>query len=321
MKICSKPSLYFLKMFICSDKVRFMKTRGLQDLIDLYLKSLRVERRLSPHTLEAYASDILKFQHFYAEENSLSSIREADILPFLAELAQKKLSSRSIARIVASLRGFFSFLLHEKAIERDPMEFIESPAKFQKLPRALRLDEVDALLTAPDQKEILGKRDFAILQLFYASGLRISEMTGLTVDRVDFQTGVVRVMGKWSKERLVPVGKIALQALQTYVDEVRPRFYEKHRSEKFFLSQQGEGLTRQRLWGVVKACARKAGIQKRITPHMLRHSFATHLLERGADLRSVQMMLGHSNIATTQIYTHLTRQHLKKLHEKYHPRG
>lgn len=291
--------------------------------IDRYLLHLKVERQLAVNTLEAYSHDLRQFGDFLVRKAIADpqGIRDVHVLDYLVWLHGEQLTSRSVARHLVVLRGWFRHLLRERAIECDPAAQIEFPAKWTKLPRVLSLEQVEALLAQPDCRTVLGIRDHAILQLFYASGLRISEMSALTTDRINRQQGFVRPVGKGSKERVVPMGRAAIDALTQYLEEARPTLSHKHLCDQLFLSRCGRGLTRSRIWGIIKATAKKAGIQMNVTPHMLRHSFATHLIERGADLRLVQAMLGHADIATTQIYTHVSRAHLQRLYKKYHPRA
>ncbi len=291
--------------------------------IDGYLTHLKVERRLSANTLEAYARDLRRMATHVATRGrtSAGAVTEADLLDILVVLSCEGMSARSVTRMLVTMRGFFVHLLREKAIEADPIARIEFPGRWKKLPRVLSITQVDALLAQPDRRTILGQRDHAILQLFYASGLRISEMAALEIDRINLQQGTCMPLGKGSKERVVPMGQQAIDAITVYLDDARPRLAGKRLCGTLFLSRLGAGLTRQRLWGIIKRCARSAGITINVTPHMLRHSFATHLIENGADLRFVQAMLGHADIATTQIYTHVSRAHLRNLYEKFHPRA
>lgn len=291
--------------------------------IDSYVTHLKVERGLAVNTLEAYGHDLRKFGEFINKigiEDS-SKITQSEILNFLVLLHDKKLTSRSVARYLIVLRGFFHYLLLRKEIIVDPTRQIEFPAKWKKLPRVLSIEQIDALLAQPDRRTVLGMRDFAILQLLYASGLRISEISELTMYRINLQQGFVRPLGKGSKERIVPVGGQAQAALSVYLTEARPKLAGKRICDHLFLSRLGLRLTRARLWSIIKKCARNAGIKINVTPHMLRHSFATHLIERGADIRTVQEMLGHADISTTQIYTHVSASHLRELYQKFHPRG
>lgn len=295
----------------------------LDSQIDSYLTYLRVERQLAANTLEAYGHDLRKVADFLVSRgiNGAADVSQTDVLAYLVKLHDEKLTSRSVTRNLVALRGLFHHLIRERAIVRDPTAEVEFPAKWSKLPRFLSLEQIDALLAAPDRRTNLGLRDHAILELFYASGLRISELSALTTDRINLQQGYVMPLGKGSKERLVPMGKAAIDALTEYLSDSRPRLAGRRLCDRLFLSRLGQGITRQRLWDIIKGYARAAGIRINVTPHMLRHSFATHLIERGADLRIVQAMLGHADISTTQIYTHLSRSHLKKVYKKYHPRA
>jgi integrase/recombinase XerD len=296
---------------------------SIDSCIDRYLTHLRVERQLAANTLEAYGHDLRTFaQHLTSKGRAdIDEVEERDILSFLIALHDDRLTSRSVTRYLVVIRGLFTFLLKEKIIEKDPVSKVEFPAKWKKLPHFLTLEQVDDLLAQPRRDDTLGIRDHAIMQLFYASGLRISEMSSLTTDRINLQQGYVMPMGKGSKERVVPMGKQAIDALSEYIDESRPKLSGKRICEKLFLSRRGSGISRQRLWEIIKKYARQAGIRINVTPHMLRHSFATHLIERGADLRIVQTMLGHADVSTTQIYTHVSRRHVQELYKKFHPRS
>ena len=297
--------------------------KNLDTQVDQYLMHLRVERHLSAKTVEAYSHDLKRFSEFVLKQGieSAQEVSESHVLAFLVLLHREKIGSRSVARYLAALRGFFRYLIVQKEIQKNPVAQVESPARWKKLPKFLTLNEVDSLLGQPDKKCELGVRDYAIIQLMYASGLRISEIAGLTLERLNLQQGFVIIMGKGSKERLVPVGQVALNALNEYLDFARPKLMNGKMDDHVFVSHRGEGLSRSRLWEIIKAAAKRSGIKINVTPHMLRHSFATHLLERGADLRSVQTMLGHSDISTTQIYTHVTMKHLQDLYRKFHPRA
>ncbi len=296
---------------------------SLDHSIDEYLTHLRVEKQLAANTLEAYGHDLRCFAEHMSKKDrkDAASIEERDILSFLVTLHERKLTSRSVTRYLVTVRGLFSYLLKEKKIDGDPTAKVEFPAKWKKLPHVLSLEQVDALLSQPDRKTTLGIRDHAIIQLFYASGLRISEMSMLTIDRINLQQGYVMPMGKGSKERVVPMGKTAIEAISEYLGDSRPDLAGKRQCDRLFLSRRGTGISRQRIWETIKFYAKKAGITINVTPHMLRHSFATHLIEHGADLRIVQTMLGHADVSTTQIYTHVSRQHVMELYKKFHPRA
>jgi integrase/recombinase XerD len=291
--------------------------------IDRFITHIRVERQLSPNTIEAYSRDLRFLNESLARQGvkETDKVEERHILQFLMERGKRKISSRSAARTLVAIRRFFNFMLETKAISKDPTAQIESPSKWHKLPHVLTMEQVDNLLSQPDRSKPLGMRDHAILQLFYASGLRISEMATITLNQVNLQKGFVIPFGKGSKERAVPVGRVAIDAINDYIENARATLIKGSHSDCLFVSRQGKGLTRQRLWMIVKRMARAAGINTNVTPHMLRHSFATHMLERGADLRSVQTMLGHADISTTQIYTHVSTKHLKEMYKKFHPRA
>lgn len=291
--------------------------------IDFYLNHLRVERQLAKNSVEAYGHDLRCFAEFLTAngKSDIGSVDESSILSFLVTLHEDGLTSRSVTRYLVVIRGFFCFLAREKRIEKNPTAQIEFPGRWKKLPHFLSMEQVDCLLSQPDRRTVLGLRDHAILQLFYASGLRISEMSMLTTDRVNLQQGYCMPLGKGSKDRVVPMGREAIGAISEYLSDGRQKLAGGRLSDYLFLSRRGKNVSRQRLWEIIKAYAKSSGIRINVTPHMLRHSFATHLIERGADLRVVQTMLGHSDISTTQIYTHVSRKHLKDLHRKHHPRA
>ncbi len=295
----------------------------IRDLVDNYLMHLRVERHLAANTLESYSRDLGFFLDFLKTQNvaEIEAIKEHHILGFLIVLHKKKISSRSVARYLSSMRSLFRFLIIEKKVKQDPIANIESPARWKKLPKSLTMDQIDLMLKKPQEVDPLNVRNYAIAQLLYASGLRISEICSLTLERLNLQQGFVLVMGKGSKERVVPVGSVALTAIQDYMDVARQSLLHGKINNFLFVSNKGTKLSRKRLWEVIKAMAIKTSVGINVTPHMLRHSFATHLLERGADLRSVQTMLGHADISTTEIYTHITTKHLKDLYNKFHPRA
>ncbi len=290
--------------------------------IDNYIRYLRIERQLAIHSVTAYSHDLREFSIFLNTRfPDITHIEETHVLKFTISLHEKKLTSRSITRYLVVIRGFFSYLTREKIIPDNPTQHIVFPARWKKLPHVLSESEVERLLIQPNLSSQLGVRDMAILQLLYASGLRISELAHLTVGQVNFQQGFCRPFGKGSKERIVPMGTHAISAMQNYLTTVRPQMCKHHNTDRFFVSRLGKSISRQRLWEIIKIYAKKAGIAQNVTPHILRHSFATHLIEHGADLRVVQMMLGHADISTTQIYTHVSRTHLKDLIDKFHPRA
>jgi integrase/recombinase XerD len=287
-----------------------------------YLDHLRVERGLAPNTLLAYGRDLARLSAFArTARREVLDLRQGDLSEFMGTLRTAGLSARSVARAVHGVRGFFRFAVREGRLEGDPLENLKAPRAFQALPHFLSPAQVEALLAAPDTATPLGLRDRAILEVMYATGLRASELTGLESANVDLQVGLVKVFGKGRKERLVPLGRVAGRWVERYLSEVRGRLVKKGRLPVLFLSQRGSKLSRMGLWGLVRRHAVAAGVERILTPHVLRHSFASHLLERGADLRSLQAMLGHADISTTQIYTHITRERLRQLYDQYHPRA
>lgn len=289
-------------------------------LADQFINHLRVERGLADNTIQSYSRDLLRFFQFLeGRKRSPVHATQDDIMDYMGTL-QKDLSARSCARSLSALKMFFRFLVTEGRIESSPARLLGAPKLPRKLPGVLTRDEVDMLLAQPDPSNQRGHRDKAMLELLYATGLRVSELVGLQMSNINLEAGYVRMVGKGSKERMVPMGTKALEVLKTYLSEARGKLLKNKSSSSLFLNSRGAALTRQGFWKIIKKYGKKAGIRKEITPHKLRHSFASHLLEGGADLRSVQIMLGHADISTTQIYTHITRERLKQIHEKYHPR-
>ena len=288
-----------------------------------FLSYLRVEKALSQNTIDAYRRDLEKFSAFATERGleKAPQVKRADVVDFLASLYLRKLDARSVARHLVSLRQFFRFLLSEELIPEDPVVTVESPKFRKSLPQFLSVEEVDRLLAQPDVSSALGLRDKAMIELLYSAGLRVSELCNLAVDDLHVDAGSLRCIGKGNKERLVPVGKRALAVLQLYIKKARPEILGEHTSKYLFIIRKGNKLDRIAFWKNLALYGRKAGLRKALTPHMLRHSFATHLLDRGADLRSVQMMLGHSDISTTQIYTHVVEERLKQVYKAHHPRA
>ncbi len=285
-----------------------------------YATYLAVEKGLAPNTLASYERDLNKY--FYAmREKQPEGITPADVRAFLAGLSDAGLAAPSIARNLAAVRGFHKFLQIDGLAQSDPTVNVETPRGWKRLPKTLSTAEVDALLVQPDQSTLLGLRDKAMLELLYATGLRVSELVGLRLQDVNLERGFLVVMGKGSKERAVPLGETAMDAVRSYLKRARPLLLKSGASESLFLSARRRGITRQMFWERIKLHARAAGIVSSISPHTLRHCFATHLLDNGADLRAVQAMLGHSDISTTQIYTHVSRERLRQIHEKHHPRG
>ncbi len=290
--------------------------------IDGYLDYLRVERGLAAQTVEAYARDLARLGG-HLEASGIAGVAELSqsaVASFLVRLGKEGLGARSAARYLSSVRGFCRFLVREKLLAHDPCELVERPKLGRRLPQVLSPDEVVRLLAAPDPSSPRGRRDRAMLQLMYAAGLRVSELCGLTLADVDRRRGVVAAFGKGGKRRLVPVGEVALAALEAYLAD-RAGHRHAARSGVLFLSPRGKALTRQAFWKRVLGYARAAGIAKPTSPHKLRHSFATHLLQNGADLRSVQAMLGHADIATTEVYTHVVTDHIRRQYLKAHPRA
>lgn len=293
-----------------------------QDPVAAWLDHLRVERGLAANTLLSYERDLRSLQAFAAERATpLLRLSREDVLGFVASLRDRGLSARSQARHVFSTRGFFAFAVREGLIARDPAETTLAPRAFRGLPRYLTPDQVEALLRAPDTKTPLGVRDRAILEVLYATGLRAAELTALVLEGLDLELGVVRVLGKGGKERLVPLGREARRWLARYLAEVRAGLERGRAGRLVFLSQRGGKLGAMGLWGLVRRHAVRAGVERVLTPHVLRHSFATHLLERGADLRALQAMLGHADISTTEIYTHVSRERLRQIYDRLHPRA
>ncbi len=294
----------------------------MKELIELFLNFLSVERALSSNTIASYAKDLNLYTDFLAGKgiNSLSGTSRNDIVNFMLNQKDRGISANSTARRLAAIRMFYRFLVRERILKIDPSSVIESPKLWKKIPETLNINEIQALLMQPNVRERQGIRDRAILETFYATGARVSEVVNLKKDNVNLEVGFLRCVGKGNKERIVPLGKKAIEGITRYIENSRGEFLKKKESEYLFLNRSGARISRQSLWKLIKKYARQAGIKKPIRPHILRHSFATHLLEGGADLRSVQEMLGHSNISTTQIYTHVSRDRLKTIHKQFHPR-
>ncbi|MGC8916344.1 MAG: site-specific tyrosine recombinase XerD [Thermoanaerobaculum sp.] len=293
-----------------------------QALIAQYLAELTVGRGLSPLTVAAYRGDLERFAGWLARRGaSLDACERADVRLYLSQLRSSGLAARSAARVLSSLRGFFRYLLEQGVLGHDPTLELENPKLMRALPRYLTPEEVEMLLAAPDPQTPQGLRDKAMLELLYATGLRVSELVGLKVSQVRLDPGFLRVVGKGNKERVVPMGRDAREWVGRYLSSGRSAFVRKTSPEALFLTVRGEAMTRQRFWQILKAYGKKAGITAHLSPHVLRHSFATHLLANGADLRALQMMLGHADISTTEIYTHVTRERLRQLYDRAHPRA
>ena len=288
-----------------------------------YLHYLKVERGLSENTIASYGIDLKLFLE-YLRENEIPSFKQVNkevIVNYMQSEKNNNKANSSILRSVSSLRKFFQYLAQEKIIEKDPMLLIDTPKKKQHLPQVLTKEEVEKLLRSPNTGQVLGLRDRAMLELMYATGLRISEIINLKLEDLHLTMGTLQTLGKGHKERIVPVGDEAIKWINRYLEEARPKLLKQKRSNYLFLNFHGNNLTRQGVWKNLKAEVRKAGIQKNITPHTLRHSFATHILENGADLRIVQELLGHADISTTQIYTHLSNKQLADIYNRAHPRA
>jgi len=292
------------------------------ELVDRFLDAAWAERGLSRNTLDGYRRDLLKLAAWLAGRGrALLTAGRDDLLGMLAFEVAAGRSPRSLSRYLSGYRQFYRWLLRERLINEDPSALIESPKLGRGLPKALNEEQVEALLEAPDASTPLGLRDRAMLELMYATGLRVSELTGLGLANLNTVQGVVRVVGKGRKERLVPLGAECMDWLDRYLSQARPALLKGGRSPFVFVTARKSALSRQAFWHAVRRHAAAAGIRREISPHMLRHSFATHLLNHGADLRAVQLLLGHSDLSTTQIYTHVAREGLKRLHEAHHPRG
>ena len=293
--------------------------------IAAFLTHVRVEKGLSPNTVSAYRRDLLKFEEFGKKRKlTVESVSRDDLVDFLASLYRQKLESRTVARNLVTMRNFFRFTLVQELRMEDPSLNLESPKIRRSLPGYLRLEEVERLLAQPDDKQPLGLRDRAMLEVLYSTGLRVSELVGLRVMDIDRAAGCVRCIGKGNKERIVPIGKKAIALVERYLRDARPKLLGNAKQANvatLFINRRGGPLSRVGVWKILSAYGRQAGMRMGLTPHMLRHSFATHLLERGADLRSVQLMLGHSDISTTQIYTHVVEERLKQIYKAHHPRA
>jgi integrase/recombinase XerD len=290
--------------------------------IDRFLDAVWMERGLSPNTLAAYRADLTALERWLEDhEIDLSAAHRGDILSFMASRVQAGARPRSTARQLSSFRRFFRHLVREGALREDPTAQIAMPKVGRSLPRSLTEEEVEALLAAPTVSDPLGHRDRTMLEVLYATGLRVSELVNLSLAQVNLNQGVLRIVGKGDRERLIPLGEEAVQWVQQFLQGPRVEILLERQTDFLFPTRRGDRMTRQAFWHIIKRYARKAGVQKDLSPHTLRHAFATHLLNHGADLRVVQMLLGHSDLSTTQIYTHVARERLKDLHSQHHPRG
>jgi integrase/recombinase XerD len=290
------------------------------DLIDQFLDGVWVEQGLSKNTLSAYSSDLRIFAKWLSDKSMLD-VDKGDLSRFLAARYAAGIGNRSTARILSSLRRFYGYYIRENSLIIDPTLLIESPHIGRPLPISLSELDVELLLNAPEVTNTNGFRDKTMLEVLYATGLRVSELVGLKFEQISFRQGVVRIIGKGNKERLVPVGEEAMSWLEAYMIQARKKLLGERQCDYLFVTNRGDGMTRQAFWHIIKRHAKKAGISKELSPHTLRHAFATHLLNHGADLRVVQLLLGHADLSTTQIYTHIARERLKELHSKFHPRG
>jgi len=293
-----------------------------EELVDRFLDAIWMERGLSQNTLGAYRADLMTLGRGLAEhDKTIDEANKSDLLEFIAGRVEGGAKPRSTARQLSSFRRFFRYIMREGLRESDPTADIEMPRIGRTLPKTLSEDEVDALLNAPNTDEPLGHRDRAMLELLYATGLRVSELINLRQSQVNFNQGVLRIVGKGDRERLIPLGEESQRWLKDFMDGPRMEILLERQTDYLFPTRRGDRMTRQAFWHIIKRYAEKAGIRRKLSPHSLRHAFATHLLNRGADLRVVQLLLGHSDLSTTQIYTHVARERLKDLHSQHHPRG
>lgn len=295
----------------------------MEDHLQSFIHYLTVEKGLSKNTLESYKRDLKQFIAYLrkSEQSKIEEISRQNIVSYLMVLREQGKATSTISRSMASIRAFFQFLLRDQKIISDPSIHLETPKIERRLPKVLSIAEVEVLLQAPQSSTAFGQRDRAMLELLYATGIRVSELISLSLEDVHLQMGFVKCLGKGSKERVIPLGRVAIESLEQYIQVGRHKLDKKKRSKALFLNHHGNPISRQGFWKIIKKHAKDAGIEKDIMPHTIRHSFATHLLENGADLRSVQEMLGHSDISTTQIYTHVTKTRLKDVYSKAHPRA
>jgi len=300
----------------------------LDQAIDRFLDHIKLERNVSDNTVKAYSTDLRQFADFCIDEKETESVGEVDqsaVSDFMVHLLDRGLKQRTTSRKLSTVRGLFDFLVTEELVPTDPTDGVDMPNFGDELPSVLSLDEVEAVLEAPDPSTPEGHRDSVMLEVLYATGLRVSELVELHVKDIDLESGVVRIVGKGDKQRVVPLGEVAVEELEDYIQSTRPIFLEKHggpgSTPYLFVTRRGSSITRQGFWKNLKRYGQKADLDASISPHKLRHSFATHLLERGADLRIVQKLLGHADITTTEIYTHVADERLKNIHDDHHPRA
>ena len=302
-----------------SDATR--RTRSLPEPLPTYLAALQTEQGVSPHTLAAYRRDLTDFTAFLGRRRALTAVTPDDVVAYLGASRARGLSAGSLARRLSSLRGLYRFLVRETALPRDPTELIERPRLSRPLPKTLSRATATSLVEGPDVGSVRGLRDRALLETLYATGMRASECLGLRLEDVNLTAGYVVCTGKGRKQRLVPLGAEAIVWIRAYLERARPQHTRRHDCGRLFVNPRGRTLSRQSLWTIVRAAGARAGVSRQVSPHVLRHSFASHLLEGGADLRAVQAMLGHADIATTQIYTHLPSAALKRMYRDFHPRA
>ncbi|MGV8056536.1 MAG: site-specific tyrosine recombinase XerD [Smithellaceae bacterium] len=295
----------------------------MQELLEKYLNYLLIERGVAGNTLEAYSRDLRRFLLIIQEKDftDLRQVTPEVVIEYLVRIRDEGLSANSTNRALAALRGFYKYLLQEKLVEQTPLVNIDLAKVWMRLPDTISKEEMNLILIQPGGQTVSALRDSAMLELLYATGIRVSEIIGLTMNSINWQVGFLVVMGKGSKERIVPIGKTAYDCTKLYMEQARPQLMQGKSTDVLFLNRFGGKFTRQGFWKMVVRYAKKSGLQKKVHPHTFRHSFASHLLEGGADLRTVQVMLGHADISTTQIYTHITRDRLREIHQKYHPRG
>ena len=296
----------------------------METLIQEFSDYLRIEKRNSPHTISAYRCDLIRFSAELSGK-TLDSVTTANIRSFLISLRSQGMSASSVARSLSSIKSFFKYLCQDKQLKNNPAIILETPKRWRKLPDVLTHEDVEKLLKGPDLNSKLGLRDKAMLEILYASGLRVSELVSLKVSQLNLEVGYLRTLGKGSKERIVPIGTLAKRAVENYILNSRRALISSRKdgrkADELFLTRRGLGMTRQGFWKILKGYVAKVNIKASVSPHTLRHAFATHLLERGADLRSVQQMLGHSDISTTQIYTHILGKRMLEIYQKFHPRS